>query len=511
MSQKKTGVILSYITQVFGILSGMIYTPIMLRLLGQAEYGLYTLANSTVSMLSLLNLGFSGCYLYFYNKALNSDDKDEAKRFNGMFLCIFLTISMLCLICGSFLVRNLDLFFGNGLTAEEYAKGRILVIVMIVNMAVNFPISVFSGNIDAKERFIFINGYGLVSNIMALGINIAVLILGMGSVGLAAVALTLSMAKFAIYGFYAFNKLKMSFIFTGFKFNTLKILFSYTFFIFLNQLINQINGQLDKILLGRFCGTSVVAVYGIGCAINCYYQQFGGTVASVFGPEINRIATQRDKSEAESNRELTNIFIKVSRVQIILLMLVLSGFVVFGKKFVYLWAGPGYDEAFYIAVGLMIAGSMSYFQSVGLSIQRAKFRHQDRAVVYFLMSIANIIISIPLLLRFGALGAAIGTMIVWIIGDVFYMNWYYYKVMNLEMKRYWTEVYKLFIPMLGMLLVGKIIALISPPLNYVSLLIDIGIYSCIYFIVMWFLAFNREEKGIILGGLAKLRRKRKWK
>lgn len=509
MGQKKIGVILSYISQVFGILSGMIYTPIMLRLLGQAEYGLYTLANSTVSLLSLLSLGFSGSYLYFYNKALNSDDKDEVKRFNGMFLCIFLTISMLCLICGSVLVLNLELFFGNGLTEEEYIKGRILVIFMIVNMAVNFPVSVFTGNIEAKEHFIFANGYGLLSNVIALGVNISVLFMGLGSVGLVTTALVFSILKLIIYAVYAIKKLKMSFKFTGFKFEMLKTMFSFTFFIFVNQLINQINGQLDKILLGRFCGTAVVAVYGIGSTINCYYQQFGGSIATVFGPQINRITAQRDKPEDEANKELTNIFIKVSRIQIIVLMLVLSGFIIFGKEFVFLWAGPGYDEAFYIAAGLMIAGSMSYFQSVGLSIQRAKFRHQDRAIVYFIMSIANVIISIPLLMRYGALGAAIGTMIVWIIGDVFYMNWYYYKVMNLEMKRYWLEIYKLFIPAFGVLLVGKICASFCPPSNYTSLLIEIGIYSCVYFIVMWLLALNREEKGIVLGSLAKVRRKKK--
>lgn len=509
MSQKKIGVILSYISQVFGVLSGMIYTPIMLRMLGQAEYGLYTLANSTVSLLSLLSLGFSGCYLYFYNKALNSEDKEEMKRFNGMFLCIFLVISIVCLICGSVLVFNLELFFGNGLTVQEYAKGRILVIFMIVNMAVNFPISVFSGNIEAKERFIFPNGYNLLSNIIALVCNISVLVIGWGAIGLVAVALIFSILKFVVYAVYAIKKLKMSFKFTGFRLEMLKNMFSFTFFIFINQIINQINGQLDKILLGRFCGTTVVAVYGIGSTINCYYQQFGGNIATVFGPQINRIATQKNRTEKEKNKELTDVFIKVSRIQIIVLMVVLTGFIIFGKEFVYLWAGDGYDEAYYIAAGLMVAGSMSYFQSIGLSIQRAKFKHQDRAIVYLILSIVNVIISIPLLMKYGALGAAIGTMIVWVIGDVFFMNWYYYRVLNLEMKRYWIEIYKMFIPVFGVLVLGKIGVLVWPAADYFLMLIQIVLYSCVYFIIMWIMAFNRNEKEIVLGGIAKIRRRKK--
>ena len=43
INQKKAGVILSYIGQIVNILTGFIYTPIMLKILDQSEYGLYQL------------------------------------------------------------------------------------------------------------------------------------------------------------------------------------------------------------------------------------------------------------------------------------------------------------------------------------------------------------------------------------------------------------------------------------------------------------------------------------
>ena len=66
VNQKKVGVILSYISQAIQILSGLIYTPIMLRLLGQSEYGLYQLVYWVVSYLSLLSFGFTASYMRFY-------------------------------------------------------------------------------------------------------------------------------------------------------------------------------------------------------------------------------------------------------------------------------------------------------------------------------------------------------------------------------------------------------------------------------------------------------------
>ena len=57
INQRKAGVILSYAGEIVKILVNLIYTPIMLRLLGQSEYGLYQLVYSVVSYLSLLSLG----------------------------------------------------------------------------------------------------------------------------------------------------------------------------------------------------------------------------------------------------------------------------------------------------------------------------------------------------------------------------------------------------------------------------------------------------------------------
>ena len=41
MDQKKAGVLLSYGQTVLSTLISLVYTPVMLRLLGQSEYGLY--------------------------------------------------------------------------------------------------------------------------------------------------------------------------------------------------------------------------------------------------------------------------------------------------------------------------------------------------------------------------------------------------------------------------------------------------------------------------------------
>ena len=73
-SQIKLGALISYLQMALGIVVGLVYTPVMIRLLGKSEYGLYNTVSSVISMLSLLNLGFNSGYIRYYSKYTKEDD-----------------------------------------------------------------------------------------------------------------------------------------------------------------------------------------------------------------------------------------------------------------------------------------------------------------------------------------------------------------------------------------------------------------------------------------------------
>ena len=54
----KAGAFLGYANFAVKMIIQLVYVPILLRLLGQAEYGVYQLIASVISYLSLLNFGF---------------------------------------------------------------------------------------------------------------------------------------------------------------------------------------------------------------------------------------------------------------------------------------------------------------------------------------------------------------------------------------------------------------------------------------------------------------------
>lgn len=499
INQRKAGVILSYLGEIVKILVNLAYTPIMLRLLGQSEYGLYQLVYSVVSYLSLLSLGFGSSYLRFYSRYRAEKDDDGVAKLNGMFMTIFCVISLICIFSGAIMIKNIRTIFGTGLTDAEYSTAKVLMGLLIINLAITFPNSVFNCSITAHEKFLFQKLLILLQNLFSPFLTLPLLILGYGSIGMVSVTTFLTFALFLTNAFYCFKKLRIHFCFHGFKIGLLKEMWFFTFFIFLNQIIDQINWSVDKFLLGRLAGTTAVAVYGVGGQINTMYQSFSTSISNVFVPKVNRIV-----AETNDNNELTKLFTKVGRIQFMVIVLILSGFLFFGRPFVSIWAGDGYDASYSVALLLIIPVTIPLIQNLGIEIQRAKNMHKARSVIYMMIAIANVFISIPLIKIMGPAGAALGTTISLIVGNIFFMNWYYQKRIGLDMIYFWKQILS-FIPAL---IAPGIVGVLLMKYANITGLVKLGLYAVVYAIVyalsMYFLGMNNDEKTLVMGPIKKI-------
>ena len=502
INQRKAGVVLSYTGEIVKILVNLVYTPVMLRLLGQSEYGLYQLVYSVVSYLSLLSLGFGSSYLRFYSRYKAQKNEDGVAKLNGMFMLIFCSISFICIICGSVMVGNIRGIFGTGLTDGEYETAKVLMGLLIINLAMTFPNSVFNCSITAHEKFLFQKLLILLQNLFSPFLTLPLLVMGYGSIGMVLITTVLTFALLLSNMFYCFKKLHIRFTFRGLQISLLKEMWVFTFFIFLNQIIDQINWSVDKFLLGRLAGTTAVAVYGVGGQINTLYLQFSSSVSNVFVPKVNRIV-----AESNDDLQLTRLFTKVGRIQFMVLGLILSGFIFFGIPFIKMWAGPEYSDSYAVALLLIIPVTVPLIQNLGIEIQRAKNMHQARAVVYLLIAIANIFLSIPLITLMGAAGAALGTAVSLVAGNVFFMNWYYHTRIGMNMFYFWKEIAK-FIPALAVPC-GVGVAI----MKFVNItgLVKLGIFAIVYTIVygfsMYCFGMNSEEKQLIMEPIKKILRK----
>ena len=496
-NQLKAGAIISYIQMALSVVIGLVYTPIMIRLLGQSEYGLYNTVASTISMLSVLSLGFNSSYIRYYSKYKVNNDKNSINKLNGMFLIIFVVIGIVALACGLFLTNNLRLVFDSGLTDSEYVLAKKLMFILSINLAVSFPTSVFSNIISAHEKFVILKLLSVIRTVVSPLLNIPLLLLGYGSVAIVISAFILSLTVDSIFILYTVLKLKQKFVFHGFEKGLFKSLFIYTSFIAINLIVDQINWNIDKFLLGRYKGTIFVAIYSVGYMIYQYYMVFSSAISGVFTPRVHNIINSTNDNPKEQKVQLTQIFVKVGRIQFLILMLIATGFVFFGQPFISFWAGEGYNDAYYVALILMFPATIALTQNVGIEIQRAENKHQFRSIVYLIMAVLNLILSIYLCQKYGAIGSAVGTAFSLVVANGIIMNVYYQKKCNIDVICFWKNICRMCVGLIVPIAIGICMMLFVELYTFWKLLLCIIVYAVVYILSMWLLGMNEYEKGLM--------------
>lgn len=506
--QIKIGAILSYTQMGLGIVVNLLYIPLMIRILGQAEYGLYSVVSSTISMLSILNLGFSSSFIRYYSKYKKKNDYVGIAKVNGLFLLIFSVIGLIALMCGLFLTNNLELVFENGLTVAEYEKARILMLLLTVNLTISFPMTVFTNIITANERFIFLKLLAVIKTVCSPLLSIPLLLSGLGLVSIVVVTLTVSVTIDCIYLYYCFRRLSARFIFRDFEKGMLKDIIVFTSFVAINIVVNQINLNIDPILLGRFKGTEIVAVYAIAQTLYTYFQMFSTSISSLFTPRVYRLVN--DYQGKEQNEKLTEIFVKVGRIQFLILSLICTGIIFFGKSFIVnYWADENYTDSYYVLLLLAIPSMIPLTQNVGIEIQRAENKHKFRSIAYLIMAIFNLILSIFLCQSYGAIGCAVGTCLSLLLANGLMINIYYHKKCNINIFSYWKNILRMSVGLIIPVIAGSAIMIFVNTDRLIVFIPLVLVYTIIYLVSMWLFAMNGEEKQVVRAFAGKLGIKRK--
>src|SRR5690625_4555326 len=485
-----------------GYLISIVYTPIMLRLLGQSEYGLYNLVASVVSYLGVLNFGFGSAYMRYYSKYKVKEDKEKIAVLNGMFLTIFIVMGVIASIAGIILALNTELIFGSELSSVELSRAKILMIILVINLAISFPNIVFSSHITANEKFIFQKVVQMIRIVANPFLVLPILLMGYGSVGMVVMTTILNLVVEALNIIFCMTKLQMQFSFNKFDFKLIKEMTVFSSFIFVNMIIDQINWNLDKFILGRFHGTISVAIYGLAAQLNTYYKQLSTAVSNVFIPRVHRIV-----SKGNSDTELTHLFTRIGRIQFMVLSLIASGLIFFGRPFISFWAGNNYNDSYGVALLLILPITIPLIQNIGIEIQRAKNMHRFRSIVYFFIAVLNLIVTIPLSSRYGAIGAATGTALSLLLGNGLLMNWYYHARVKLNIKYFWKQILSLTPALLVVIIFGVFINNYLNLYNIINFLVLGVIYVLIFFVSMWLLGMNDYEKDLISKPLNRIRMK----
>ena len=500
----KIGAILSYVIIVVNMLIGILYTPILTAKLGQTEYGLYSLVTSVISYLTILDFGFGNAIIIYTTRYRNKNEKDKEQKLHGMFLIIYTIIGMIAGIIGAFLWLNVDKLFGNTMSVDELGKAKILMGILTLNLVLTFPLSVFSSIITSYEKFVFSKVLNLVRIILNPIVMIVLLNFGFKSIALVILNTVLNLGTLILNYIYCKTKLKIKLKFGKIDFKLLREIMAYSVWIFLNSIMDKINWSLDQFVLGIYSGSVAVAIYSVASQLNQMYINFSSAISGVLLPRITKM-----ENDNASDEEFTDIFIKTGRIQYIVMALIMSGFILFGKEFInIMWVGSEYAESYIIACILMLPSTIPLIQNVGLNILQAKNKYKFRVIVLMIFAVVNVCISIVLSKIYGGVGAALGTAISTILGQVIFMNIFYQKKIGINIIKFWKNILTMSIPMIFVIILAIILKTIVPINSVIVLVAQIVLYTLIYCLIVYKFSINKYEKQLILKPINKIIRRK---
>lgn len=492
MSQLKKGAILSYINIILTNIVGLLLTPLIVTNLGTNEYGLYVLIGSLIAYFSLLDFGVGDTVIRYIARYRVDKTKEDESVFLGSILTIFLPIVCFIMLVGILAFFYIEALFGHNFSTSDISLIKKMFIILLFNLGFSLIGNVYLGYINAYERFVFTRTILIIKYLLrALAVFIT-LSYGGKALAIVIVDTIVNIIFFSVNIFYCVKYLEIKFKFGKLRIGFVKEIFSYSIWLFLLALISSFQWQGGQLLLGFIATTKEISVYAIGVLLGTYYGAFSGAITTMFLPHAARLVGQNANAIV-----LTDAMIKIGRITSYVLLLILTGFIIFGDIFIRLWVGEEYIDSYYIAVIIMIVYTFPLVQAYANAILEAKQLVKYKGVIYITFIILGTSFGYVGFQLIGIFGVIISICIGWMIAFLL-MNQFYIKKLKMQIPRFYREVFVHQILCLFMLFIsGLFIRNMFKFETWTALVIGATFYSLLYSVVYYFFVLNIDEKKLL--------------
>lgn len=500
MNQVKLGALLSYIS-IFGNMAvAIFYTPFFIRALGASEYGLYNIIISFIGYITILDLSFGNTIAKNLSQNRINGSQDDQRKILGNIAMLYFIASLIMTIIFYFIYMNIHVIFGNSLNDLEIKEIKIMLIFLMIHIMISFYPGLFNGILQAYEYFGIAKAILLARVVMPALISIPFLLNGQSAVVIIVITLIVNFGCIVVGMILCKRKIKISFDFNGvFKienFKRHKNINTYLIFIFLSIAVELITLNTGTIIIGAVNGAVAAGIFVISIQFVKIYQQFATSIYNVTFPGIAKMVVKGDNPS-----KLLKQVIKISKWQLIVLLLILSGFFIFGREFIIIWAGEAFEPAYIMTVILMATITLQLTQLPAVSVIQAKNLQGFRLLILTITLLISMLCAMFFAKNYGGYGVSISLGLISYTSYTIIMSIYYHLRVKLNMYHFWWEMLKYAFPILLTTITYFVIyqfVIRKIGFDIIVLSLNIFIYISIFSLVLWIFVLNNEEKNQIL-------------
>jgi len=486
--QYTIGAIISYAAIAFNILSGLLYTPWMVRTLGAAQYALYALAISIINIF-LMDFGIGAAVTKFLSNYYARGLHEEADRFMGVVYKTFIAIScgILFILLGVYCF--LDEIYAN-LTPAELSTFKVLFIIVASYSVLSLPLTSFNGTLMANERFIELKACNLGQKVLSVLLIVIFLLVGWGVYALVLAHAGANLLFYTLKFWVIRKKTKQRVDWRVNDRTLVKQLFNFSAWVTVMGIAQRCIFNIMPTIIAAMLNTKAVAIFSIASVLEGFVFTFADAINGMFMPKVSRILANENESQ------LTQLMIRVGRFHIFTLGAIYVGFICLGNSFVNLWMGEDYALVYSCALFLIFPSLIYVPQQVATVALLAKDIVRAQALIYVAMGVANLVLSVFLIPILGITGAALSICLAYLLKTTA-LNYLYKSELKINLLQYFTSAYARWLPIaIGVTLVAAFGVSHVPINNWITFIPASAAIAGLYVLVCWMLWFNTEEKSV---------------
>lgn len=437
MNDKKqlgVGAVISYVAVVVNLVVGLFYTPWMVRQIGQSQYGLYTLANSLITLF-LLDFGLSATTARYISNYHAAEDEQSINNFLGIVYKFYIIVDFVVFVVLTIIYFFIDKIYVK-LTPEELRQFKVVYIIAASFNVVNLPFVTLNGILTAYEKFIQLKLADLIYRVLLVGLTIVALSFGLGLYALVAIQVIcgLIIIVYKMIVIKLTTPIKVNFKYRDKQLSVNIILFS--FWVMISTIAQRLIFNITPTILGVVANSAAIAIFGIVTTIEANTYVITTAINGMFMPRISRAYA----SGNDINEELMPLMINVGRFQFSLNGLIFVCFALVGQSFISLWVGNDYSVAYYCILLVVFPGMFFNSLQVANTAMTVKNKVKLQAIIAVIYGSVNVILSFILSKVYGVIGACISICVAYFLRAILY-HIIHVKVMKFNIKKFIIKCY----------------------------------------------------------------------
>jgi O-antigen/teichoic acid export membrane protein len=486
--------IINFGSQIIIVVLAILIVPLIVKTLGDAKYGLLSLAFVAFGSLGLLELGLGRATTKFVSAGLARSDLPGAAKAVWTSLCVQLALGSVFAIWGWFLSPSIASWLN--LPIALRAEGILVFQVLALSTPIVLTIAVLRGTLEGCQRFDLVSYMKLFTNgslyVIPLLLGLSGYSVSLIVVGLVVVRLGIAIALFwlcstIIHDFAKFYRIELS---------LLQEMLKYSSWAGISNLLVPLLVQLERIFISAWAGIEQVAYYAVSYEIINGLWVIPGSIAAVLFPAFSVSAERGGVQSAE-------LFKRPIRYLLVLLGPCCIFISVFSYEILKLWQGQTIAQQAngaltLLTIGVLI-GSLGWIPSnlfFGYNRPDVPTKNQVLQVPIYVLLCSLLI---P---KFGIIGAAIS----FITRTLFETAFYYFLAMRMfPFTKHVLNDKRIFYALLANIILALSMYVLKAYASGLTLLFGIIVLGSAFMHMTWFQLLDDSERDLALSTL-RLRR-----